>query len=183
VRTDRLWLREFTPDDLGLLIDLNSDPEVMWFLTKGVPYTVDENRAFLDTVISGYPVNPGYGVWAGFRADTDEFVGWFALHPTHGKPVTEPELGYRLRRTAWGCGFATEGSRALIARAFGELGADRVWAETMAVNARSRSVLEKLGMSHVDTWFGEFADPIPGTELGEVVYQVTRADWTALARF
>jgi RimJ/RimL family protein N-acetyltransferase len=179
VRTDRLWLREFTAGDLDLLIALHSDPEVMWFLTKGVPYTVEENREFLETVIAEYPRHPGYGVFAGFRRDTDEFIGWFAAHPTHDQPVTSPEIGYRLMRTAWGFGFATEGSRALIERAFADLGATRVWAETMAVNARSRSVMAKLGMRHVDTWYGEWDDPVPGSDQGEVVYEITREQWLA----
>jgi RimJ/RimL family protein N-acetyltransferase len=177
--TARLRLREFTRDDFDALLRLNSDPEVMWFLTKGAPYTADQVNAFLDTVISDYPRHPGLGVWAAHRLDTGDFIGWLALHPTHDNPPSEPELGYRLARTAWGFGFATEGCRALIDRAFTSLAAVRVWAETMAVNARSRSVMKKLGMRHTDTWFGEFDDPIPGTELGEVVYEITRAEWVA----
>jgi RimJ/RimL family protein N-acetyltransferase len=61
------------------------------------------------------------------------------------------ELGYRLRRQAWGRGYATEGSRALIRNGFTELGVRRVFATTMAVNLGSRRVLEKAGPAHSAT--------------------------------
>ncbi|MGA8257214.1 MAG: GNAT family N-acetyltransferase, partial [Nocardioides sp.] len=85
------------------------------------------------------------------------------------------ELGYRLRTAAWGRGYATEGSRALLAHAFDTVGLDRVWAETMAVNRGSRGVLEKLGLEHTRTYIGQFDDPLPGTDRGEVVYEISRA--------
>jgi RimJ/RimL family protein N-acetyltransferase len=66
------------------------------------------------------------------------------------------------------------GSRALIAKAFAELGVERVWAQTMAVTVRSRRVLEKSGLTYGRTFFMDSDDPIPGTEKGEVEYAVTR---------
>ncbi len=182
LRTPRLFMREFTLADFDLIMALHSDPEVMWFITKGEPATAEQVRQFLDRAIETYPHNPGYGLWPAFRRDDGSFVGWFALSPTHGLPADQPELGYRLARSAWGSGFATEGSGELIARAFTASDATRIWAETMAVNVRSRSVLAKLGMRHVDTWYGEWDDPIPGSEQGEVIYEITRAEWLDRAR-
>jgi RimJ/RimL family protein N-acetyltransferase len=49
----------------------------------------------------------------------------------------------------------------------------------MAVNARSRAVMERLGLRHVRTYLAEFDDPIPGTELGQAVYAITREEWAA----
>lgn len=94
----------------------------------------------------------------------------------------EAELGYRLRRAAWERGFATEGGRALIDRAFARQGVERVRAQTMAVNVRSRRVMEKLGMRHVRTFHEHFDDPLPGTGHGEVEYAMTRAEWLATGR-
>ena len=94
----------------------------------------------------------------------------------------EYEIGYRLRRAAWGKGLASEGVHALLAVAFTQLGARRVWAETMAVNARSRQVMERCGMRYVRTFHEHFDDPIPGTEHGEVEYEIRRDDWTFAAR-
>ena len=89
----------------------------------------------------------------------------------------EVELGYRLRRSAWGKGYATEGSRALIHKGFTELGVRRVVARTMAVNTASRRVMEKAGLMHVRTFYPERPDPIEGSEQGEVEYALTEADW------
>jgi RimJ/RimL family protein N-acetyltransferase len=82
-----------------------------------------------------------------------------------------------LRREAWGAGVATEGSCALIDKAFGELGARRVYATTMAVNLGSRRVMEKAGMRLVRLFYGEWLDRIPGDEHGDVEYAITREDW------
>ena len=80
---------------------------------------------------------------------TADFLGWFHFRPGKGAPVDEPDLGYRLRKSAWGKGYATEGSRALIEKGFTELGVRRVVASTMAVNTRSRRVMEKAGLIFV----------------------------------
>jgi RimJ/RimL family protein N-acetyltransferase len=88
-----------------------------------------------------------------------QFLGWFAFPP---KPDDAPgvvELGYRLRRSAWGLGYATEGSRALIAKGFAELGATRMYAETMVVNTPSRRVMEKPGLVLVRTFHHDQAGP------------------------
>jgi RimJ/RimL family protein N-acetyltransferase len=84
-----------------------------------------------------------------------------------------------LRRSAWGKGYATEGSRALVDRAFAEPGVQRIYAETMAVNAASRRVLEKAGLRHVRTFHLSWEDPIEGTEQGEVEYELRKTDWEA----
>jgi hypothetical protein len=104
-------------------------------------------------------------------------VGWFHLRRRADRPADEPELGYRLRRSAWGKGYATEGSRELIERAFAELGAQRVWAETMVVNSASRRVMEKAGLKYVRTFHADWPEKIEGDEEGDVEYALTRAEW------
>ena len=86
-------------------------------------------------------------------------------------------MGYRLRGSAWGRGYATEGSRALIRKDFTELGARRVLAETMAVNLASRRVMEKSGLKYVRTFHVNWSEPLAGAEHGEVEYALTRAAW------
>ncbi|MGH3739084.1 MAG: GNAT family N-acetyltransferase [Micromonosporaceae bacterium] len=179
LQTARLVLRRFTGDDVDLLVELDSDPEVMRFLGNGKPTPREAAERTLQAVIEAYDRYPGYGCWAAYERATGSFVGWFALCPAEGKPVDVPELGYRLRRAVWGRGYATEGSRALVAKAFTELGARRVWAETMAVNTGSRRVMEKAGLRYLRTVHLEWDDPLPGTEHGEVEYAVDRADWLA----
>lgn len=78
-------------------------------------------------------------------------------------------------KAAWGRGYATEGSRALIRKGFADLGVERVTANTMAVNAGSRRVMEKAGLSFLRSFTGDWPDAIPGSEHGEVEYELTRA--------
>ncbi len=111
--------------------------------------------------------------WLAFNRSRTEFVGWFGLGPS---AVGVRELGFRLRRAAWGNGFATEGATAMIAVAFTALGAERVWAQTMTVNAESRAVMERCGLRYVRTFFGDWGDPIEGSELGDVGYELTRSN-------
>ncbi|WDZ85647.1 GNAT family N-acetyltransferase [Micromonospora cathayae] len=176
LESDRLRLRRFTPADLDHLVELDADPEVMRYLTNGRPTPLPVLRDdLLPRILAGYERSPGLGRWAAVSRTDGEFLGWFALDPPAGDDRTQAELGYRLRRSAWGRGLATEGSRALIRYAFDQLGLRRVWAETMAVNVRSRRVLERAGLRHVRTFHLTWDDPIPGTEHGEVEYEILRS--------
>src|SRR5690349_5311225 len=134
LETERLILRHFTQDDLGDLVALNADPAVTHFINGGRPIPCQEIRDDLAAFMLRYERGDGYGLWAAVERASGEFLGWFHLRPARGGPSDEPELGYRLRRAAWGRGYATEGSRALIDKAFRELGARRVTANTMTIN-------------------------------------------------
>ncbi|MFG1881254.1 GNAT family N-acetyltransferase [Micromonospora sp. NPDC049102] len=172
--TERLRMRRLTMADVDALVELESDPEVMRFLTGGVATARATARdEQLPRLLAQYGRHPGLGRWAALDRASGEFLGWFALDPS--EDGAEAELGYRLRRSAWGRGLATEGSRALVRYALDVVGVRRVWAQTMAVNERSRRVMEKAGLRHVRTFHLDFDDPIPGTEHGEVEYEL-RAD-------
>ncbi len=178
LETDRLVLRRFTPADVDLLVDLDSDPAVLRYI--GRPRSRDEIETdILPRFLRYYERFPGYGFWAAIEKSTGEFVGWFHFRPAENAPLDEPELGYRLRKSAWGKGYATEGSRALIDKGFTEFGARRVVASAMAVNTGSRRVMEKAGLRFVRTFHLEFDDPVEGTEHGEVEYALTQDEWTS----
>ncbi|WP_373295942.1 GNAT family N-acetyltransferase [Streptomyces roseolilacinus] len=176
--TERLELRPFTDRDEGLLVELDGDPEVMRYLTGGRPTPpADVRGRVLPRLLHRYPCTGEPGFWAARERATGAFVGWFELRPLRDDSAEAVELGYRLRRAAWGRGYATEGSRALVDRAFTELGAERITADTMAVNAGSRRVMEKSGLTYVRTYFGDWPEAIDGSEHGEVEYALTRQEW------
>lgn len=178
LETERMVLRRFTAADVDNLVALDGDPEVMRFLTGGRATPRDEIEHDVPPAFLGYHERfAGYGFWAAIEQGSGEFLGWFHVRPREGRPPDEVELGYRLRRAAWGRGYASEGSRALIGKGFAELGVRRVVAETMAVNAASRRVLEKAGLRLVRTFHQPWPDPIPGDEHGDVEYALTRAEW------
>lgn len=176
--TDRLVLRRFTGADLDNLVDLDSDPQVMRFLTGGrpTPRAVIRDET-LPRLLSYYERFAGFGFWAAIEKSTGDFLGWFELRPSDGGRPDDVELGYRLRRSAWGKGYGAEGSVALIRKGFTELGVQRVFARTMAVNLASRRVMEKLGLTLVRTFHESWPDPIEGAEHGEVEYALCKADW------
>ena len=106
------------------------------------------------------------------------------LPPAHGpdqpEDPTVSDLGYRLQRRYWRKGLASEASRALLQHAFETVGQSRVIAQTMAVNTGSRRVMETIGMRHVRTYFPSWDEPLPGADLGEVEYEMTREMWESL---
>jgi RimJ/RimL family protein N-acetyltransferase len=178
LETGRLTLRRFTVDDLDNLVALDGDPEVMHFITGGRTTSREELETdFLPAFLSYYERFDGYGFWAAIEKSSGDFLGWFHFRPPPDAPADEPELGYRLRKAAWGKGYATEGSRALIHKGFTEFGVRRVTAYTMAVNKASRGVMAKSGLSYVRTFFEDWTDVIEGAEHGEVEYALTREDW------
>jgi RimJ/RimL family protein N-acetyltransferase len=103
------------------------------------------------------------------------------LPPDHGPDQPgDPsvcDLGYRLLRRFWRKGLASEASRILLRHAFETVGQSRVIAQTMAVNVGSRGVMVAVGMRYVRTYVSHYDDPVPGADLGEVEYEMTREMW------
>jgi RimJ/RimL family protein N-acetyltransferase len=178
LETERLILRRFTTDDVDNLFELDSDPEVVFYVTGGVTTPREEIETDdLPTFLAYYDRGDAYGFWAAVERSTGDFLGWFHFRPGEGHPDDEPELGYRLRKSAWGKGYAAEGSIALIDRGFREHGVRRVVAETMVVHTGSRRVMEKAGMTVSRVFHQEWPYRIPGDEQGDVEYEITRAQW------
>ena len=187
--TARLALRRFTEADADHLVRLDGDPEVMRFIDSRTKSRADVQRDVLPRFLGFYQRYREFGVFAAETRADGEFVGWFALRPLvpaadammfwddgppDGRTVS---LGYRLVRAEWGNGYATEGSRALVSKAFTELEADEVVATTMAVNTGSRRVMEKAGLRYARTVHVDWPEPLPGNEYGDVEYRLSREDW------
>lgn len=179
LETERMILRRLTEDDVGNLFELDSDPEVMRFLTGGVPHTREfiANRA-LPYYLEFYDQFAELGFWAVIEKASGAFMGWFHFRPCRVNPE-DTELGYRLKRRFWSRGFATEGSLALIEKGFRKLGASKVVATTMSLNTRSRRVMEKVGLQF-ERQFVYPGAPFPGwraEDCLEVRYGLTRKQW------
>ena len=119
LETQRLVLRRFSMADADNLVNLDADPDVMRFVTGGIPTSREEiQNEFLPAFLAYYQRYEGFGFWAAIEKATGEFLGWFHFRPRADAAPGEVELGYRLRKSAWGKGYATEGSRALIRKGF-----------------------------------------------------------------
>lgn len=169
--TERITLVPLGEEHFELEVELDSDPEVMRYLT-GEGRTREQVRAAHEMRLATGQSVPGLGFWVGFV--DGEFVGWWLLEPPgwlEQQPVKgEAELGYRLLRRFWRQGFASEGSRELLRHAFEDLDLQRVFAQTMAVNAASRATMSSVGLRYART----FDD---GEECVE--YAITRDEWRA----
>jgi RimJ/RimL family protein N-acetyltransferase len=179
LETARLRLRHFTVDDVDRLVELDSDPEVMRYITFGAP---TPRESYLETYLPRwfeiYAKQPGRGYFAAELGGSGDFIGWFHLRDDRIEPEYL-ELGYRLRRSAWGQGLATEGGRALVDHAFATIGAERLSARTLERNLASQRVMQKCGLRTA----GRFEYPqdlIAGRtkeERAAVKYALTRAEW------
>lgn len=178
LETERLILRRFTPADADLIVELDSDPEVMRYLSGG-PATPREKieQEVLPAWLRYYERGDRYGYWAAIEKASGDFIGWFHFRPHPGDPDDQPELGYRFRRVAWGKGYGTEGSRALIRKGFTELGARRIIASTYQDNIGSRRVMEKCGLTFVRTFKYQGDDSADIWEGDDVEYAITREEW------
>lgn len=180
LQTERVTLRRFGADDADLLIELDSDPAVMRFLSGGEPTAPDLVRdRDLPSILAGYDRWAGdFGLFAADETAGGAFLGWFCLRPERDGPLDEVELGYRLRQVAWGQGYATEVSSGLLEKAFTDLDVRVVWGATMALNRASQHVMEKVGMTVTEALeTPEDMLAVEGAELGGYRYEITKEQW------
>ncbi|MFE5581215.1 GNAT family N-acetyltransferase [Kitasatospora sp. NPDC056531] len=146
LRTDRLLIRRWREADLEPWAAMNADPEIREHL--GGILTREQSDASVaryEAVIE----KRGYGWLAVEVRDSGEFVGFVGLDDVEEQDlVGGVEIGWRLARSAWGHGYATEAARAVLAYGFDTLDLSEVLALTAAANLRSQAVMRRLGMSH-----------------------------------
>jgi RimJ/RimL family protein N-acetyltransferase len=170
LRTARLDLRPLADEHLPYEIELDSDPEVLRYLFSRARTPQEVERRHRDRLAEAVR---GLGLWAGFAPPG--FVGLWMLTPAPA--LDQAELGYRLLRRHWRQGYAREGALELLRYGFEELGLARIFAQTMAVNVPSRATMASVGMTFARGFVEEFDDPLPGSEHGEVEYEILRAAW------
>jgi RimJ/RimL family protein N-acetyltransferase len=172
IATERLRLRDWRDADLTPWAAMNADPQVRRYL--GPVLTFAQAEAWVlnyQDKLDRY----GYGFWAVEIRATGEFIGFTGLDTVDSEmPVTGIEVGWRLARTAWGHGYATEAARAAMAYGFDVLDQPEIIAITMAGNERSRAVMRRLSMTTDPA--EDFDDPdVDDLDLRRhVVYRKTR---------
>jgi RimJ/RimL family protein N-acetyltransferase len=170
LETPRLLLRTFRTDDLPDYAALNADLEVMRYL-GGAALPRQESDEIAEWANECY-AEDGIGLLAVERRTDGRFLGMCGVAHEDWYPQ-DVQLGWRLAREHWGQGYATEAAHAWIDQALGPLGHPRVLAVTDVPNARSRAVMERLGM----TFERETDLTIDGHTLRAVVYAMTKEQW------
>jgi RimJ/RimL family protein N-acetyltransferase len=179
LETPRLRLRHIVPADLDALVELDADPQVMRYISYGEPTPrARYEQEYLPRFIAYYSSTSRLGYWIAETRVDDQFVGWFHLRPDR-IDAGEQEIGYRLRRAAWGRGYATELGRALVAHGFERVGAPVISARALRDNAASRRVMEKCGLTYERdfTWPPEVLPGRTPDERAGVKYALSRETW------
>ncbi len=145
--TAQLLLRPWRDSDREPFAQLNADPEVMRFF----PSTL--TRAESDALVARLEAHQrahGFTFWAVEERASAVFVGFVGLARTPFEAHFTPcvEIGWRLKKEAWGKGYASEAARESLRHAFEHLGLDEVVSFTAAINLPSRKVMERIGMHH-----------------------------------
>ncbi|MFA1545891.1 GNAT family N-acetyltransferase [Actinomadura chokoriensis] len=179
LRTDRLLLRRWKDADREPFAALNADPEVMEHFPA--PLSRPESDALIDRIEERFDEN-GFGFWALEVAGTGEFIGfaglWVPRFHAHFTPAVE--IGWRLARSAWGRGYATEAALRALGFAFDDRALDEVVSFTSLGNVRSQAVMKRIGMSHDPS--DDFDHPLvdEGHRLRRhVLWRITAAGWAA----
>lgn len=143
--TDRLRIREHTPEDLDALYDLYDDPQARRYLEPLCPDRSEEGallRAYIEKVYGLY----GYGMWAVCEKESGELIGRMGFAPYQGGG-TPPSFGYLIRADYRRRGMAAEAGRAVLAFADSELDFPAIGAQTASDNTASIALLRSLGFT------------------------------------
>jgi [ribosomal protein S5]-alanine N-acetyltransferase len=175
--TQRLRLREYSPEDAAAIWQLNSDAGIMRFAHQKPMASLDEALAQIAVFQQQYAEN-GYGRWAVILKETEEHVGYCGLK--YRKAEADPsrdftDIGYRFERKHWKSGFATEAARACIEYGFEKLGLQRIVGCAPVENKQSIRVLERIGLKFHGNFLLE-GDP-------SVWYQLWRDEYLSNATF
>jgi ribosomal-protein-alanine N-acetyltransferase len=175
--SSRLLLRRWHEGDRAPFARLNADPEVMRLFPS--PLTARESNGLIAD-IEGHFERHGFGLWALEHRQSGELLGFTGLCFVSFEAPFAPavEIGWRLRRSSWGHGFASEAASASVAFGFDELDLDEIVSFTSTRNVPSRAVMERIGMRRDPA--GDFAHPLiaPDRPLAaHVLYRMTAAEW------
>ncbi|WP_020578122.1 GNAT family N-acetyltransferase [Actinopolymorpha alba] len=178
-KTERLILRRWRDSDLEPFAALNSDPDVMEHFPALM--TREESDDLVARIESAFPER-GFGLWALEVQGAGEFIGFTGLSvpsfDAHFTPAVE--VGWRLARSAWGRGYASEAARAALAFGFDPAGLTEIVSFTATTNLRSQAVMRRIGMTHDAA--DDFDHPrLPaGHRLSRhVLWRITADQWRA----
>ena len=150
LRTERLILRAWRDEDRAAFAALNDDSRVMEFLPARL--SREDSDAMADRIEAHFAEH-GCGFWAVEERGGAPFIGFVGLaipkFDAHFTPCVE--IGWRLAFDHWGKGYASEGARAALADGFTRLGLREIVSFTVPHNARSRAVMERIGMTRNPT--------------------------------
>jgi ribosomal-protein-alanine N-acetyltransferase len=175
IETARLSLSAWTEAEREPYAAMCADAEVMH--DYPAPFTAEEANARFDRHKAAF-LRDGFGKWALRRNADAAYLGYCGVSPIWPTLAPAPglEIGWRLVRSAWGAGYASEAARAALADLFARTDAAEVLSYTLSTNLRSQAVMRRLGLAR-----DEALDFFYETGLPAVVFVARRADWARAA--
>ena len=175
--TARLLLRRWRDTDREPFAALNAVPLVMEYFPARL--TRADSDQLIAKIESGFDQR-GYGLWALELRATGEFIGFTGLDTpsfeAHFTPAVE--VGWRLARSAWGQGYATEAGLTSVGFGFEEAGLGEIVSITSTANLRSRAVMKRIGMTHDPLDDFDHPELEEGDDLRRhVLYRMSAGDW------
>ena len=151
IETERLFLRQWEKSDEEAYIKMNLDKDVMKFFPATL--TEDQSRQHIDRMTE-HIQNNGYGLFAVERKEDGSFIGFIGFsHPSFEACFTPcTEIGWRLAKSYWRYGYATEGAKACLGFGFDKLALKDIYSFTSVHNKRSEQVMKNAGMKKLG-WF------------------------------
>ncbi|MFD6875807.1 MULTISPECIES: GNAT family N-acetyltransferase [unclassified Streptomyces] len=148
IRTPRLILRRWSDDDLVPLSEIHADPEVMRWIDDGSTLDLDATAEAIERWEDEWD-EEGFGLFAVELLASGELIGAVGLSVPEHLPQVMPavEITWRLGRSYWGQGYASEAAQATLEFALQDRGLDRVICVNRAGNEDSENVIRKLGMA------------------------------------
>jgi len=158
--TPRLGLRNWLPSDLAPFIKMSRDEDVMQFFPKLLNEV--ESKDFIERMQFHFK-EYGFCYFAVDELITGKFIGFVGLKHQDFKSNYTPsvDIGWRLMKSAWGKGFATEAAKSCLEYAFSELKLNEVYAFATVKNKNSEAVMKKIGMNYIDTFNHPFLNDYP----------------------
>ena len=151
IESGRLIIRPYTINDADTAFTMFNDPDVMAFMPNGCDKSVAETGSRIIKYIDQYKLH-GYSKYVLIDKSTNEFIGDCGICKIENTEINE--LGYRIKKSYWNKGFATEGAKSVIDYAFNILGFKEIHAIVEKENKKSVYILEnKLGFKYVGQIF------------------------------
>lgn len=147
LKTKRLILRQWKKEDLAPFAAMNADARVTEFFPS--PLSREQSDELAQRIQEELKEHP-YGLWAFEVQGGAPFIGFLGLHKTSFHASFTPciEFAWRLSFDYWGKGYATEAALEVLRYAFSTLDLKEIVAFTTEQNARSRKLMERLGMTY-----------------------------------
>lgn len=170
IETQRLLLRELSPEDFDALYAVLADSDIM----QHYPYTFDAGRVqrWIAWNMERYRED-GFGLWAVVLKETGEMIGDCGLTMQNINGSIQPEIGYHIAKAHQRQGYAKEAARACRDWAFENTPFNRVYSYMKKANIPSSATARANGMRLVE----EFTDK---ESEQTVVYAITRKEWQSL---